>query len=166
MLFREESEKVSELKSVTGSSKLPYGTLASGSEGIREAITGFDDAYVFHCSLMELVSYSRPTAASRISRTNASPLNSLTRIPKREKPFCPPSPRLLPNLASHLLRFLQMASPKVWKRQYSPRANLYLASAPPLDHNLLRYQHLLVRSPHPLEGSNEVTRDNRAWVLL
>jgi len=43
-LLREESEKVSELKSVSGSNKLPYGTLASGSEGIREAITGFDDA--------------------------------------------------------------------------------------------------------------------------
>ncbi|KAJ6469171.1 hypothetical protein C8R47DRAFT_798537 [Mycena vitilis] len=43
-LLREESEKVSELKSVSGSSKLPYGTLASGSEGIKSAITGFDDA--------------------------------------------------------------------------------------------------------------------------
>ncbi|KDR68358.1 hypothetical protein GALMADRAFT_1040840 [Galerina marginata CBS 339.88] len=43
-LLREESEKVSELKGVTGSSKLPYGTLASGAEGIREAINGFDDA--------------------------------------------------------------------------------------------------------------------------
>lgn len=46
----EESEKVSELKSVTGSSRLPYGTLASGSEGIREAILGFDDAYVYNVS--------------------------------------------------------------------------------------------------------------------
>ncbi|KAF8804628.1 serine/threonine-protein phosphatase 2B catalytic subunit A1 [Phlegmacium glaucopus] len=43
-VLREESEKVSELKSVLGSSKLPYGTLASGTEGIREAIKGFDDA--------------------------------------------------------------------------------------------------------------------------
>ena len=44
--LREESEKVSELKSVSGSTKLPYGTLALGTEGIREAINGFDDAYV------------------------------------------------------------------------------------------------------------------------
>ncbi|KAJ7619927.1 hypothetical protein DFH06DRAFT_1482739 [Mycena polygramma] len=36
-------EKVSELKSVSGSSKLPNGTLASGSEGIKSALTG--DAY-------------------------------------------------------------------------------------------------------------------------
>jgi len=43
-LLREESEKVSELKSVSGSTKLPYGTLASGTEGIKEAIQGFDDA--------------------------------------------------------------------------------------------------------------------------
>ncbi|KAF9057178.1 serine/threonine-protein phosphatase 2B catalytic subunit A1 [Panaeolus papilionaceus] len=43
-LLREESEKVSELKSVSGSNTLPYGTLASGAEGIRETINGFDDA--------------------------------------------------------------------------------------------------------------------------
>ena len=107
--FREESEKVSELKSVTGSSKLPYGTLASGSEGIKEAISGFDDAYVLHCFLMEFALYPLPTAASRISRMNACPLNSLTRIPKRVKQFYPPNPQLLPNLQSHLPRFLQTA---------------------------------------------------------
>jgi serine/threonine-protein phosphatase 2B catalytic subunit len=45
-LLREESERVSELKSISGSTKLPYGTLALGAEGIKEAITGFDDAYV------------------------------------------------------------------------------------------------------------------------
>ncbi|KAJ7197799.1 Metallo-dependent phosphatase-like protein [Mycena pura] len=43
-LLREESEKVSELKSVSGSSRLPYGTLASGSEGIKLAISGFEEA--------------------------------------------------------------------------------------------------------------------------
>ncbi|KAJ7098257.1 Metallo-dependent phosphatase-like protein [Mycena epipterygia] len=43
-LLREESEKVSELKSVSGSNKLPYGTLASGFQGIKDAINGFDDA--------------------------------------------------------------------------------------------------------------------------
>ncbi|KAJ6548681.1 Metallo-dependent phosphatase-like protein [Mycena capillaripes] len=43
-LLREESERVSELKRVSGLSKLLYGTLASGSEGIKNAITGFDDA--------------------------------------------------------------------------------------------------------------------------
>lgn len=43
-LLREESEKVSELKSVSGSAKLPYGTLALGAEGIKDAISGFEDA--------------------------------------------------------------------------------------------------------------------------
>ena len=48
MMPSEESEKVSELKSVSGSARLPYGTLALGAEGIKEAISGFDDAYVIH----------------------------------------------------------------------------------------------------------------------
>ncbi|KAI0371410.1 serine/threonine protein phosphatase 2B [Pilatotrama ljubarskyi] len=43
-LLREESEKVSELKSMSGSAKLPYGTLALGAEGIKDAISGFEDA--------------------------------------------------------------------------------------------------------------------------
>ncbi len=47
MPYSEESEKVSELKSVSGSAKLPYGTLALGAEGIKDAISGFDDACVF-----------------------------------------------------------------------------------------------------------------------
>lgn len=46
LFFSEESEKVSELKSASGSNKLPYGTLALGSEGIKDAIAGFEDAYV------------------------------------------------------------------------------------------------------------------------
>jgi serine/threonine-protein phosphatase 2B catalytic subunit len=33
---------------MSGSSKLPYGTLALGAEGIKEAIRGFDDAYALH----------------------------------------------------------------------------------------------------------------------
>lgn len=43
-LLREESERVSELKSLSGSSTLPAGLLANGAEGIKEAIQGFDDA--------------------------------------------------------------------------------------------------------------------------
>ncbi|KAI0938369.1 3',5'-cyclic-nucleotide phosphodiesterase (PDEase) (3':5'-CNP) [Taiwanofungus camphoratus] len=43
-LLREESEKVSELKSISGSGRLPYGALALGTEGIKDAITGFEDA--------------------------------------------------------------------------------------------------------------------------
>ncbi|MCO5565557.1 hypothetical protein L7F22_019231 [Adiantum nelumboides] len=43
-LLREEAERVSELKSANGTGKLPYGQLASGSEGIKDAINGFDEA--------------------------------------------------------------------------------------------------------------------------
>jgi serine/threonine-protein phosphatase 2B catalytic subunit len=43
-VLREESESISELKSVSGSSKLPMGTLLTGAEGIRKAITSFEEA--------------------------------------------------------------------------------------------------------------------------
>jgi serine/threonine-protein phosphatase 2B catalytic subunit len=43
-MYREESERVSELKSISGSNALPAGLLASGAEGIKEAIQGFEDA--------------------------------------------------------------------------------------------------------------------------
>lgn len=43
-LLREEAERVSELKSASGTGKLPYGSLASGSEGIKDAIHNFDEA--------------------------------------------------------------------------------------------------------------------------
>jgi len=43
-LLREESEKVSELKDVSGLATLPYGTLATGTESIKDTITGFEEA--------------------------------------------------------------------------------------------------------------------------
>ena len=43
-VLREEAERVSELKVATGTGKLPYGTLALGSEGIKEAIHSFEEA--------------------------------------------------------------------------------------------------------------------------
>ncbi|EOR01617.1 Serine/threonine-protein phosphatase 2B catalytic subunit [Wallemia ichthyophaga EXF-994] len=43
-LLREESEKVSELKALHNTNKLPSGQLALGAEGIKEAIENFDDA--------------------------------------------------------------------------------------------------------------------------
>lgn len=42
--YREEAERVSELKSASGTGKLPYGTLALGSEGIKDAVHNFDEA--------------------------------------------------------------------------------------------------------------------------
>lgn len=43
-VLREESESVTELKTVSGSTKLPPGTLMLGPEGIKDAITTFEDA--------------------------------------------------------------------------------------------------------------------------
>ncbi|KAK4054233.1 3',5'-cyclic-nucleotide phosphodiesterase (PDEase) (3':5'-CNP) [Microbotryomycetes sp. JL201] len=43
-VLREDAEYVSELKNVTGSTKLPYGALANGAEGIKDSITNFSDA--------------------------------------------------------------------------------------------------------------------------
>ena len=40
---------MSELKSISGSNALPAGMLASGAEGIKQAIQGFEDAYVPFC---------------------------------------------------------------------------------------------------------------------
>jgi serine/threonine-protein phosphatase 2B catalytic subunit len=52
---------VSELKSVSGSTKLPYGTLALGAEGIKDAISGFDDACVFSSYPLHLLPVSSRT---------------------------------------------------------------------------------------------------------
>ncbi|KAF9917373.1 3',5'-cyclic-nucleotide phosphodiesterase (PDEase) (3':5'-CNP) [Lobosporangium transversale] len=43
-VLREESESVSELKDLMGTTKLPYGSLALGAEGLRRAIHTFEDA--------------------------------------------------------------------------------------------------------------------------
>ena len=85
------------MKSITGSGKLPYGTLALGTEGIKDAISGFDDAYVFTPTLLLALSNSRAHSCldeNRILKTNAYPPNSLT--PKKPRPSSPymrtPSP--------------------------------------------------------------------------
>ncbi|EMR10187.1 serine/threonine-protein phosphatase 2B catalytic subunit [Pneumocystis murina B123] len=43
-LLRQESESITELKTISGNTKLPAGTLILGSEGIKHAITTFNDA--------------------------------------------------------------------------------------------------------------------------
>ncbi len=42
--FRQESEVVNELKNVMGVEVLPAGILMAGTEGIQNAIRGFEDA--------------------------------------------------------------------------------------------------------------------------
>lgn len=43
-VLRQESESIIELKNLMGTSKLPSGFLSSGAEGIKSAITSFDQA--------------------------------------------------------------------------------------------------------------------------
>jgi len=43
-ILREERERIIELKALIKSDRLPYGTLSLGSEGIRKAITNFEEA--------------------------------------------------------------------------------------------------------------------------
>ena len=43
-VLREESERVTELKTASGTGRLPAGTLMLGAEGIKQAIHNFEDA--------------------------------------------------------------------------------------------------------------------------
>lgn len=155
----EESEKVSELKSMTGSNKLPYGTLASGSEGIRDAITGFEDAYVPLSPSRKprnLTSFCTP-AGSQISRTSVSLQNFSTQ--KKAQPT-PPTPKPPPKASARrsphpaLSQALKPSSTMaaLWVKPQAPQA-----PRPP--------------SPRPRQArrvvccrSSAVTGDRRAWV--
>ena len=81
---REESEKVSELKSASASGKLPYGTLASGMEGLKEAIQGFDDAWVFTVFHVKYSSHFR-IVVNLILKMSVFHLSSLMLIRRRVK---------------------------------------------------------------------------------
>jgi hypothetical protein len=67
-MYREESERVSELKSVGGMKDLPNDTLANGAEGIKDSITNFDDAYVETVACIADVFSQCPVAGSQILR--------------------------------------------------------------------------------------------------
>jgi serine/threonine-protein phosphatase 2B catalytic subunit len=43
-VLRTESESISELKDLMGTTRLPYGSLALGAEGLKKAIHSFEDA--------------------------------------------------------------------------------------------------------------------------
>ncbi|KAG9061929.1 3',5'-cyclic-nucleotide phosphodiesterase (PDEase) (3':5'-CNP) [Linnemannia hyalina] len=43
-VLRNESESISELKNLMGTTKLPYGSLVLGAEGLKQAIHSFEDA--------------------------------------------------------------------------------------------------------------------------
>jgi hypothetical protein len=114
---------VSELKSVSGSNKLPYGTLALGSEGIKDAITGFEDAYVSILDLSNLqLTILFLKGGNRILRTSVShPTSSMQKkarhTPNLKHPQKPtvfaPHPQVLPCHLQASPSHLQ-ALPQVW----------------------------------------------------
>ena len=93
--YREESENVSELRNISTTGRLPYGTLALGAEGIKKAISSFEDAYVslYFPLLHPEITYTRMSDGARISRTSGYPpwgRNLLLRSASpRHRPCCP-----------------------------------------------------------------------------
>ena len=162
-MSREESEKVSELKSVLGSSKLPYGTLASGTEGIRDAISGFDDA----CVILMMILDSSPdyqlslTVAGRILKTNVFLLTSSTPIQKKARLSWGLllSPVPLRKALFNLCLCPQMALQRVWRKP--PNLLLYHASILPslLSRKLLPSAQV----PHLLLEPREDIQGKRVW---
>lgn len=63
-VLREESEKVTEFKTASGG-RLPAGTLMLGAEGIKDAITGFEDA-----RNVDLMNERLPPSLEELARTN------------------------------------------------------------------------------------------------
>lgn len=70
-VLREEAERVSELKVASGTGKLPYGTLALGSEGIKNAIHNFDEA-----RKVDIENERMPPQLFDVQSSGASPINS------------------------------------------------------------------------------------------
>ena len=67
----EESERVSELKRISGSGNLLNDQLASESEGIKDAIHGFDDASVCLLNRVNQRGQADWSGGRAISRTSA-----------------------------------------------------------------------------------------------
>lgn len=101
-LLREESEKVSELKNVSGGSKVPTTVLANAQEEIKESIKGFDDASVAMNPQLSREINLFFVAVDLTSKMSVCRLNSLTQRntpipphhPKKPSPLVPRHPLL------------------------------------------------------------------------
>ena len=71
---------------MNGSAKLPYGTLVLGTEGIKDAISGFNDAYVSIRSFQNSSVHPR-LDANPTSKMNACRPSCLT--PKKRRRSSP-----------------------------------------------------------------------------
>ncbi|KAJ3060798.1 3',5'-cyclic-nucleotide phosphodiesterase (PDEase) (3':5'-CNP) [Podochytrium sp. JEL0797] len=101
-VLREEKEKISELKGLMGTTQLPVGTLASGAEGIKNAISTFDQA-----KRADRDNEKLPPMNPSKGGITASKINELPLLPKGEKSTTssskpsssPSSPRLSKNIS-------------------------------------------------------------------
>lgn len=76
-VLRENSELVMELKNLSGTGKLPTGTLGLGSEGIRKAITTFEEARRSDIENERLPPTSRENLKALEQETTKSKLQSV-----------------------------------------------------------------------------------------
>ncbi|KAI8885524.1 calcineurin [Backusella circina FSU 941] len=76
-VLRENSELVMELKNLSGTGKIPTGTLGLGSEGIRKAITTFEDARRSDIENERLPPTSRESIEAIYQETTASKLRDV-----------------------------------------------------------------------------------------
>lgn len=100
-IISEEAERVSELKGASGTGKLPYGTLADGSQGIKDAINTFDDARKVDIENErlppDLVDADEAGPASPADGARASPVSGEDELPSTPSspggtPISPASP--------------------------------------------------------------------------
>ncbi|CAG8629914.1 17992_t:CDS:10, partial [Cetraspora pellucida] len=83
-VLREESERVMELKNVTGTGKLPYGTLALGAEGIKQAITSFEEARRSDLENERLPPTREEVSAAEQAKTKAAIEEAIQEVDKDE----------------------------------------------------------------------------------
>ncbi|KAJ3130086.1 Serine/threonine-protein phosphatase 2B catalytic subunit alpha [Physocladia obscura] len=78
-VLREEKEKISELKGLMGTTMLPAGTLAAGAEGIKNAISTFEQA-----KRADRDNEKLPPIAGTGSKAASAKLTDLPALPKSE----------------------------------------------------------------------------------
>jgi hypothetical protein len=121
---------VSELKNISGSSKLPYGTLVLGAEGIKNAIKSFDDAYVFSTPPISPLAISSEVGRCRSSRYRRKSDIENERLPppvgERSRPRPRPAPAPVPVLVPVRVRVwaVGLVRPRSQRRVFYPQRGL------------------------------------------
>jgi serine/threonine-protein phosphatase 2B catalytic subunit len=92
-VLREESENVSELKNISSTGRLPYGTLVLGAEGIKKAISSFEDARRSDIENERLPPAGEKSATflgqSKAHSQSPTPMPTFMPIPMTSRPMTP-----------------------------------------------------------------------------